>query len=85
MDLHEHQARKPFADHGIPVPRAKVTDSPEEARMNARRLGKVGGVKLAADPSTAKLMVSQVLGRGIKGHTVGAVMLAQPVGDADGF
>ncbi|MFI1921885.1 ADP-forming succinate--CoA ligase subunit beta [Streptomyces sp. NPDC020377] len=94
MDLYEHQARELFAEHGIPVPRAEVTDSPQEARGIARRLGgravvkaqvktggrgKAGGVRIAADPAAAELTARQILGMDIKGHTVGTVMLAQPV------
>ncbi|MGW5617405.1 ADP-forming succinate--CoA ligase subunit beta [Streptomyces sp. NPDC003877] len=94
MDLYEHQARELFEEHGIPVPRAEVTDSPKEARDIARGLGgrvvvkaqvktggrgKAGGVKLAADPAAAELTARQILGMDIKGHTVGTVMLAQPV------
>ncbi|MEV0238890.1 ADP-forming succinate--CoA ligase subunit beta [Streptomyces sp. NPDC050674] len=94
MDLYEHQARELFEEHGIPVPRAEVTDSPKEAREIARRLGgrvvvkaqvktggrgKAGGVRLAADPAAAELTARQILGMDIKGHTVGKVMLAQPV------
>ncbi|MFD7607974.1 ADP-forming succinate--CoA ligase subunit beta [Streptomyces mirabilis] len=94
MDLYEHQARELFEEHGILVPRAEVTDSPEEARAIARRLGgrvvvkaqvktggrgKAGGVALAADPAAAELTARRILGMDIKGHTVGKVMLAQPV------
>ncbi|MFF4732470.1 ADP-forming succinate--CoA ligase subunit beta [Streptomyces mirabilis] len=94
MDLYEHQARELFEEHGILVPRAEVTDSPKEARAIARRLdgrvvvkaqvktggrGKAGGVKLATDPAAAELTARQILGMDIKGHTVGKVMLAQPV------
>ncbi|AXE89942.1 ADP-forming succinate--CoA ligase subunit beta [Streptomyces sp. Go-475] len=94
MDLYEHQARELFEEHGISVPRAEVTDSPKEARGIARRLGgrvvvkaqvktggrgKAGGVKVAADPAAAELTARQILGMDIKGHTVGTVMLAQPV------
>ncbi|MEV5436852.1 ADP-forming succinate--CoA ligase subunit beta [Streptomyces sp. NPDC052682] len=94
MDLYEHQARDLFAAHGIPVPRAEVTGSPEEARDIARRLGgrvvvkaqvrtggrgKAGGVRIAADPVAAELVARQILGMDIKGHTVRTVMLAQPV------
>ncbi|MFC9910158.1 ADP-forming succinate--CoA ligase subunit beta [Streptomyces sp. NPDC127197] len=94
MDLYEHQARELFEEHGILVPRAEVTDSPKEAREIARRLGgrvvvkaqvktggrgKAGGVKPAADPAAAELTARQILGMDIKGHTVGKVMLAQPV------
>jgi len=98
MDLYEHQARGLFEEHGILVPRAEVTDSPEEARELARRLGgrvvvkaqvrtggrgKAGGVRLADDPAAAELTARQILGMDIKGHTVGKVMLAQPVELAD--
>ncbi|MFD3496667.1 ADP-forming succinate--CoA ligase subunit beta [Streptomyces sp. NPDC058678] len=94
MDLYEHQARELFEEHGILVPRAEVTDSPKEAREIARRLGgrvvvkaqvktggrgKAGGVGIAADPAAAELTARQILGMDIKGHTVGKVMLAQPV------
>ncbi|MGX1545034.1 ADP-forming succinate--CoA ligase subunit beta [Streptomyces adustus] len=94
MDLYEHQARQLFEEHGIPVPRAEVTDSPKEARAIARGLGgravvkaqvrtggrgKAGGVKLAADPAAAELTARQILGMDIKGHRVDTVMLAQPV------
>ncbi|MFD3617829.1 ADP-forming succinate--CoA ligase subunit beta [Streptomyces sp. NPDC058676] len=94
MDLYEHQARELFEEHGILVPRAEVTDSPKEAREIARRLGgrvvvkaqvktggrgKAGGVGIAADPAAAEMTVRQILGMDIKGHTVGKVMLAQPV------
>ncbi|MGW2517493.1 ADP-forming succinate--CoA ligase subunit beta [Streptomyces sp. NPDC001617] len=94
MDLYEHQARELFEEHGIPVPRAAVTDAPKKAREIARALGgrvvvkaqvktggrgKAGGVRFAADPAAAELTARQILGMDIKGHTVGKVMLAQPV------
>ncbi|OIJ67831.1 ADP-forming succinate--CoA ligase subunit beta [Streptomyces mangrovisoli] len=94
MDLYEHQARELFERHGIPVPRAEVTDSPREAREIARRLGgravvkaqvktggrgKAGGVKLAPDPAAAESTARQMLGADIRGHRVGTVMLAEPV------
>ncbi|MGW3100713.1 ADP-forming succinate--CoA ligase subunit beta [Streptomyces sp. NPDC001100] len=94
MDLYEHQARELFEEHGILVPRAEVTSSSKEARAIARRLGgrvvvkaqvktggrgKAGGVRFAADPAAAELTARQILGMDIKGHTVGTVMLAQPV------
>ncbi|MEU1106412.1 ADP-forming succinate--CoA ligase subunit beta [Streptomyces tibetensis] len=94
MDLYEHQARELFEEHGILVPRAEVTDSPRTAHEIARRLGgrvvvkaqvktggrgKAGGVRIAADPAAAELTARQILGMDIKGHTVGTVMLAQPV------
>lgn len=100
MDLYEHQARQLFEEHGIVVPKAEVTDAPKEARAIARRLGgrvvvkaqvktggrgKAGGVRIAADPAAAELTARQILGMDIKGHTVGKVMLAQPVEIEDEF
>jgi succinyl-CoA synthetase beta subunit len=94
MDLFEHQARELFEEHGILVPRAEVTDSSKEVRGIARRLGgrvvvkaqvrtggrgKAGGVRIAADPAAAELTARQILGMDIKGHTVRAVMVAEPV------
>ncbi|MFI7181763.1 ADP-forming succinate--CoA ligase subunit beta [Streptomyces anthocyanicus] len=93
MDLYEHQARELFKEHGIVVPRAEVTDSPERAREIARALGgravvkaqvktggrgKAGGVRLAADPAEAEEAARHILGMDIRGHTVGTVMLAEP-------
>ncbi|NEB10769.1 ADP-forming succinate--CoA ligase subunit beta [Streptomyces coelicoflavus] len=93
MDLYEHQARELFKEHGIVVPRAEVTDSPERAREIARALGgravvkaqvktggrgKAGGVRLAADPAEAEAAARHILGMDIKGHTVATVMLAEP-------
>ncbi|MFH8973547.1 ADP-forming succinate--CoA ligase subunit beta [Streptomyces sp. NPDC017890] len=94
MDLYEHQARELFEEHGIVVPRAEVTDSPERAREIARALGgravvkaqvktggrgKAGGVRFAADPAAAEEAARQILGTDIRGHRVGTVMLAEPV------
>ncbi|NEB16816.1 ADP-forming succinate--CoA ligase subunit beta [Streptomyces coelicoflavus] len=93
MDLYEHQARELFKEHGIVVPRAEVTDSPERAREIARALGgravvkaqvktggrgKAGGVRLAAEPAEAEEAARRILGMDIKGHTVDTVMLAEP-------
>ncbi|ELP64445.1 ADP-forming succinate--CoA ligase subunit beta [Streptomyces turgidiscabies] len=94
MDLYEHQARGLFEEHGILVPRAEITDSPEGARELASRLGgrvvvkaqvrtggrgKAGGVRLAAYPAETELTARQILGMDIKGHTVGTVMVAEAV------
>ncbi|MEU9139257.1 ADP-forming succinate--CoA ligase subunit beta [Streptomyces sp. NPDC048404] len=100
MDLYEHQARQLFAEHGILVPRAEVTDSPGRARDIARALGgrvvvkaqvrtggrgKAGGVRLAEDPDAAERTARDILGMNIKGHPVRTVMLAQPVDIEDEF
>lgn len=93
MDLYEHQARELLEAHGIVVPRAGITDSPQRAREIARALGgravvkaqvrtggrgRAGGVRVAADPPAAEEAARHILGMDIKGHTVGTVMLAEP-------
>ena len=42
MDLYEYQARDLFEQHGVPVLRGIVADTPEQAEAAAAELG--GGV-----------------------------------------
>ncbi len=77
MKIHEFQAKKLFADYGVPVPRGRVASTPAEARKVAQELGKpvvvkaqvhaggrgkAGGIKLAATPEEAEQAASQMLG-----------------------
>jgi len=39
MNFHEYQAKKLFADYGIPVPAGTVASTPQEAVEAARGLG----------------------------------------------
>lgn len=90
MNLHEYQAKFRFAEFGIPIPRGKVANTPEEAQTIAEELGgvvvvkaqvftggrgKAGGVKLAKSPAEAKEYAGAILGMDIKGHTVHKVLL----------
>ncbi|MCP4360062.1 MAG: ADP-forming succinate--CoA ligase subunit beta [Chloroflexi bacterium] len=90
MNLHEYQAKRLFAEHGVPIPDGKVASSPTEAREIARELGgrvvikaqvhtggrgKAGGVKLANDPDTAEEYAGQILGLDIKGYKVHRVLV----------
>ncbi|WP_131768490.1 ADP-forming succinate--CoA ligase subunit beta [Candidatus Protofrankia californiensis] len=92
MDLFEYQAKKLFADHGVPVPTGKVATTPDEARGIATDLGgrvvvkaqvktggrgKAGGVKVADGPDDATAKASAILGMDIKGHTVHSVLVEQ--------
>ncbi len=93
MDLYEYQARDLFEQHGVPVLRGIVADTPEQAEAAAAELGggvvvvkaqvktggrgKAGGVKLAKSPAEAKDAASAILGLDIKGHTVHRVMVAE--------
>jgi succinyl-CoA synthetase beta subunit len=50
-----------------------------KAQVKTGGRGKLGGVRVAADPASAELIARKILGMDIKGHTVGKVMLAEPV------
>ena len=93
MDLYEYQARDLFEQHGVPVLRGIVADTPEQAEAAAAELGggvvvvkaqvktggrgKAGGVKLAKSPEEAKAAAEAILGLDIKGHVVQRVMVAE--------
>jgi succinyl-CoA synthetase beta subunit len=90
VNLHEYQAKRLFAEHGVPIPNGKVAATPTEARENAIELGgrvvvksqvltggrgKAGGIKLAASPNEAEELAGQILGMDIKGFTVRKVLI----------
>ncbi len=89
MNLHEYQAKRLFAEHGVPIPNGEVATTPAAAREIAERLGsvivkaqvhtggrgKAGGVKLGRTPEEAEAAARQILGMDIKGYTVGKVLL----------
>lgn len=93
MDLFEYQARDLFEEYGVPVLRAEVAQTPEEARAAAEKLGggtvvvksqvkvggrgKAGGVKLAKNPDEAAARAEEILGLDIKGHITKRVMIAE--------
>lgn len=92
MNLHEYQAKRLFAEHGIPIPNGDVAETPAEARAIAEKLngrvvvksqvliggrGKAGGIKLASDPAAAEEAASKILGMNIKGLTVHKVLVDQ--------
>jgi len=77
MKVHEYQAKEILRRYGVPTPRGEVVDTPEEARLVAKKLGgrvvvkaqihaggrgKGGGVKLAKDPDEAAEMAKKILG-----------------------
>ncbi len=92
MDLFEYQARDLFAQYDVPVLRAVVASTPEQARAAAEQIGgqvvvkaqvktggrgKAGGVQLADGPAEAEAKAAAILGMTIKGHTVHRVLVAQ--------
>ena len=98
MNLHEYQAKRLFAEYGVPIPDGKVATTPEQAGLIARELGgkvivksqvltggrgKAGGVKLANDPEEAATAAGQILGLNIRGHIVGKVLIDEAVAIQD--
>ena len=92
MDLYEYQAKHLFGKHGVPVLPGAVCETPDAARLAARRIGgtvvikaqvktggrgKAGGVKLAADEDEASDRAADILGMDIKGHTVRKVLVTE--------
>lgn len=90
MNLHEYQAKRLFAEHGIPIPNGDIATTPAEARAVAERLGggvvvkaqvhiggrgKAGGVKLAKTADEAAAHATDILGMDIKGHKVRRVLV----------
>ncbi|MBN1287016.1 MAG: ADP-forming succinate--CoA ligase subunit beta [Anaerolineae bacterium] len=90
MNLHEYQSKLRFGDFGIPIPRGKVAETPEQAYDAARELGgkvvvkaqvltggrgKAGGVRLAGTPDEARAHAQTILGMDIHGHTVHKVLI----------
>lgn len=92
MNLHEYQAKRLFAEHGVPIPQGEVALSPTEARDIARDLGgkvvvkaqvltggrgKAGGIKLANSADEAEEHARHILGMDIKGFKVRRVLIDQ--------
>jgi len=90
VNLHEYQAKRLFAEHGVPIPRGLLATTPKEAREAARELGgrvvvkaqvltggrgKAGGVKLANNPDEAEGIAAKILGLDIKGFEVRKVLI----------
>jgi succinyl-CoA synthetase beta subunit len=92
VDLYEYQAKHLFDMHGVPVVPGAVCETPDAARIAARRIGgttvvkaqvktggrgKAGGVKLAANEDEAFARAQDILGMDIKGHTVHKVLITE--------
>lgn len=91
MKLYEFQAKKVFAQGGIPVPRGEVVQDPEAAARVAEQLGRVvvkaqvhvggrgkaGGIKLAANPEEARQYAAGMLGKPLKGFTVNYALVEE--------
>ena len=91
MKLYEFQAKKVFAQGGIPVPRGEVVQDGDSAARVAEQLGRVvvkaqvhvggrgkaGGIKLANTPSEARQYADGMLGKPLKGYTVNYALVEE--------
>ena len=86
MKIHEYQAKKLFAEYGVPVPNGIVAVSAEQARIFAEGVrgpvvvkaqihaggrGKGGGVKFVATPDEAHAAAGAILGMNLVTHQTG--------------
>ena len=78
MNLHEYQSKKLFLDHGIPVLKGEIANSPNEAKSAAEKIqsgiwvvkaqvhaggrGKAGGVKIAKSVAEVEEKAAEMLG-----------------------
>ena len=78
MNLHEYQSKKLFLDHGIPVLKGEIANSPNEAKSAAEKIqsaiwvvkaqvhaggrGKAGGVKIAKSLAEVGEKAAEMLG-----------------------
>jgi len=78
MKIHEFQAKEILRSYGVPVPKGRVAETPEEARKIAEEIGgrpvvvkaqihaggrgKGGGVKLASTPQEVEKAAKEILG-----------------------
>ena len=87
MNLHEYQSKRLFAEFGIPVPRGRPAETPNQAAEAAKSLGgslwvvkaqvhaggrgKAGGVKLANSVSEVRQYAQDMLGTHLVTHQSG--------------
>jgi succinyl-CoA synthetase beta subunit len=78
MKIHEYQAKEILKGYGVPVPRGRVAETPEEARKIAEEIGaksivvkaqihaggrgKGGGVRVVSSPKEAEKAAKEILG-----------------------
>ncbi|WP_135662622.1 ADP-forming succinate--CoA ligase subunit beta [Halorhabdus rudnickae] len=94
MRLHEYQAKRLFADAGIPTPEAELASDVEAAVTAAESIGypvavkaqvhvggrgKAGGIKLAADAAEARAAAEEIIGMDLKGYEVDRVLVEAAV------
>jgi len=86
MKVHEYQAKEVIARFGVPIPKGRVAETPEEAKAIAMEIaapvavkaqihaggrGKGGGIKLANTPDEAREAADQIIGMQLVTHQTG--------------
>jgi len=94
MKIHEYQAKKLFAEYGIPIAEGDVAQTPDEAINIARKTGfpvvikaqvlvggrgKAGGVKIANNEADLISEFNRIKGLNIKGYTVDRILVARAI------
>ncbi len=86
MKIHEYQAKQILNQHGVQIPKGKVTDDPSKAREIAEEIGpkvvlkaqvhaggrgKGGGIKLASSSQEAEKIAKEMIGMTLVTHQTG--------------
>jgi succinyl-CoA synthetase beta subunit len=87
MKIHEYQAKEILKSYGVPVPKGRVAETPEEARRIAEEIGekkvvvkaqihaggrgKGGGVRVVGHPGEAEKAAKEILGMILVTHQTG--------------
>ncbi len=87
VKAHEYQAKKLFAEYGIPVPKGEIAKTPSEAKEIATKIGgkvvvkaqvhaggrgKAGGIKVVNSPGEAEEAASNLIGKQLVTHQTGS-------------
>ncbi len=87
MKVHEYQAKEVLKSYGVPVPKGRVAETPEEARKIAEEIGattmvvkaqihaggrgKGGGIRVVKSPEEAERAAREILGMTLVTHQTG--------------
>jgi len=94
MNLREYQAKKIFANSGIPIPPGKIARSSEEVeqitsllnspvvlkpQLGVKKRGKLGVIKFANNPSEAATAAAELFGLTVKAEPIKTILVEAKV------
>jgi succinyl-CoA synthetase beta subunit len=94
LKLLEYEAKRVFAEYGIPIPQSSIASTTEEAETIAKNIGgsvvikaqlpiggrgKAGGIKFAENPEKASLIAKDILNSKFKGLKVNKVLVEKKI------